>query len=401
MEDTTAALKAAEELVEALRKTPSASNPADHLRLTKLADKARRALDTPYDMISRHAINLALAATLETLIKTGAVDKVPFPPGTPISAAELASAINMDISALQRLMRFAISSGIFTEPEPDVYAHNSISPIYKMDAMGPFFLMCVDHSGMSSPLPGYFKTHSPSDVFNPRKSPYAYSKGKEGLTYYETLDLDPEFRQIWNAVLQMMEKGMPISGMFPFESMKEAVEKEPERPFVVDVAGGRGQALLKLQEEIPGVFGGRLVLQDLPIVIDTLGDEEYREKGIETMSYDIFREQPVKNAHIYFMRRLLHDFYGPECITILKNTASAMGPDSRLIVSDMLVPDKVDVENGPKELYWLDYGMMLIGGKEKTLKEFEEIFDAAGLELVKIWPSALGATVQLETRLKR
>lgn len=101
------------------------------------------------------------------------------------------------------------------------------------------------------------------------------------------------------------------------------------------------------------------------------------------------------------MRRILHDFYNPPCIEILKNTVSAMGPDSRLIVCDMIVPEKVDVENGPKELYWLDFSLMLISGKEKTLREFEEIFDAAGLELVKVYPSALGSTVHIETRLKR
>jgi len=100
------------------------------------------------------------------------------------------------------------------------------------------------------------------------------------------------------------------------------------------------------------------------------------------------------------MRRLLHDFYNPVCVEILKNTALAMGPDSRLIVCDMLVPEMVEV-NGPRELYWLDLNLMTMSGKEKTLKEFNEIFDAAGLELVKVYPSGIGRTVQLETRLKR
>jgi hypothetical protein len=86
---------------------------------------------------------------------------------------------------------------------------------------------------------------------------------------------------------------MPISGMFPWETLKEKVEQEPERPFFVDVAGGRGQALLKLQEEIPGAYGGKLILQDLPIVIDTLKPEDI--PNIEAMGYDIFTPQPVKS----------------------------------------------------------------------------------------------------------
>lgn len=77
-----------------------------------------------------------------------------------------------------------------------------------------------------------------------------------------------------------------------------------------------------------------------------------------------------------------------------------MGPDSRLIVCDMLVPSRVTV-GVPMQLYWLDLSLMLISGKEKTIEEFHEIFEAVGLELVKIYPSNVGETVMLETRLKR
>jgi hypothetical protein len=100
------------------------------------------------------------------------------------------------------------------------------------------------------------------------------------------------------------------------------------------------------------------------------------------------------------MRRILHDFYNPVCIEILKNTVPAMGPDSRLIICDMLIPQPVEV-NGPAQPYWMDFSLMIISGKEKTLKEFTDIFDEVGLELVKVYPSNIGETVMLETRLKR
>ena len=35
-------------------------------------------------------------------------------------------------------------------------------------------------------------------------------------------------------------------------------------------------------------------------------------------------------------------------------------------------------------IYWVDFSMMMLNGKEKTKKEFEEILDAAGLEIVKV-----------------
>ncbi|KAK5662736.1 hypothetical protein OQA88_6143 [Cercophora sp. LCS_1] len=393
--DTAAALRAAEELVAALKANQNPS-PGQHLELLKLSGKVTAALEQPYDIVTKFVEYTSTTGALYTLYHLGAWDKIPV--GSIITASELASALNIDISAVQRLLRVAAVSGFFSEPEPDTYTHNELSLIFGPQALGGVFLVSSDFGKSFFSLPDYFKSHKPEDLYDLKKSPFAYALGKEGKTYYDVIDEDVEMRGIWNSTLAAMEKNMPIWGMFPWETLKEQVEKEPERPFVVDIGGGKGQALVKLQQEIPGAFGGKLVLQDLPSVIDTLKEDEV--PGIEKMVYDAFTPQPVKNAHVYFMRRFLHDFYNDVCIQFVKNTAQAMGPDSRLIITDMLIPEKVEVGQ-LKDLYWLDFNLMSMSGKEKTLKEFNEIFDAAGLELVKVWPSGIGATVQIEARLKR
>lgn len=290
MEDTSAALRAAEELVEALKACPRASK-AEHMALLERVDGVRGLLETPYDVIEKQQQVMSTAGAMYTLITIGAIKKVPNE-GT-ITAKELAAAVNVDVSAVQRLMRAAVVSGFFTETTPDTYAHNALSQAYQLEALGPYFILCYDFNKMFTMLPDYFKTHAPEDIYDLKKSPFAFSIGKEGKTYYEALDEDEEKRPIWNACLQALEKSMPISGMFPWASLKEQVEKEPERPFFVDVAGGRGQAILKLQEEIPGTFGGKLILQDLPVVINTLRPEDV--PGAELMAYDIFTPQPAKS----------------------------------------------------------------------------------------------------------
>tara|TARA_R110002060_G_scaffold70588_1_gene79158 strand:+ start:181 stop:549 length:369 start_codon:yes stop_codon:yes gene_type:complete len=93
---------------------------------------------------------------------------------------------------------------------------------------------------------------------------------------------------------QQMEKNMPILGMFPFASLKEQVEKEPERPFIVDVGSGKGQAMLAIETECPNFFGASVILQDLPIVINTLKAEDL--PGITPTIHDIFTPQPVKST---------------------------------------------------------------------------------------------------------
>jgi hypothetical protein len=83
---------------------------------------------------------------------------------------------------------------------------------------------------------------------------------------------------------------------------------------------------------------------------------------------------------------------------ILKNIAGAMAPDSRLLIGEMVVPEKP--EGVDKTVYWMDLCMLVIGGKERSKKEFSDLLASAGLELVKIWTSKAGSQTVIETRLK-
>ena len=76
MDDTSAALRAAEELVEALKKHPKASH-AEHLALLAGVDKVRDRLETPYDVIEKQQEVMSTAGAMYTLIMTGAIKKVP------------------------------------------------------------------------------------------------------------------------------------------------------------------------------------------------------------------------------------------------------------------------------------------------------------------------------------
>ena len=113
----------------------------------------------------------------------------------------------------------------------------------------------------------------------------------EGRTFYETLSANPEHLDTFNK--SMSEPG-PDYGIFPFSCLKAEVEAEPDRAFVVDIGGGKAQALLHIQNETKDVFGtaARLILQERPDVLEQIKPEEIVR--IETMPYDFHTEQPVK-----------------------------------------------------------------------------------------------------------
>lgn len=85
-----------------------------------------------------------------------------------------------------------------------------------------------------------------------------------------------------------------------------------ESIFLVDVGGNTGYDLLRLQElwreqssDRMDVIckEGRLVLQDLPAVIDSIGEEHGRrldDLGVRRQKYDFFTPQPIRGASPVF-----------------------------------------------------------------------------------------------------
>ena len=58
-----------------------------------------------------------------------------------------------------------------------------------------------------------------------------------------------------------------------------------------------------------------------------------------------------------------------------------MAPDSRLLIGGIVVPDKA--EGVDKTVYWMDLCMLIIGGKERSEKEFSDLLDSVGFEAGK------------------
>ena len=145
-------------------------------------------------------------------------------------------------------------------------------------------------------MPQYLKTRPDQDLLDIRKTPY----GMEGRTFYETLSANPGHLDTFNR--SMSEPG-PDYGIFPFSSLKEEVEAEQHRAFVVGIGGGKGQALLHVQNETEKVFGtsAKLILQERPDVLEQIKPEEIAR--IEPMPYDFHTEQPVKGIYATFACR--------------------------------------------------------------------------------------------------
>jgi hypothetical protein len=77
-----------------------------------------------------------------------------------------------------------------------------------------------------------------------------------------------------------------------------------------------------------------------------------------------------------------------------------MRPDSRLILCEYIIPEEHDLghEIFP---YVMDFLLFLAGGLERTHRQWQQLLDSVGLEIMNIWPSKDGhPEVDIEACLK-
>lgn len=84
-------------------------------------------------------------------------------------------------------------------------------------------------------------------------------------------------------------------GFYPIERLLNGFNQAEDSVLLVDVGGSVGnelQALIQRYPEVPG----RLILEDLPEVIDQIHD---LDKRIEPIAHNFNDEQPIKCEYIY------------------------------------------------------------------------------------------------------
>ena len=228
-------------------------------------------------------------------------------------------------------------------------------------------------------LPEYMRKFGKKDILTYTDTPHSWADNKLGMTFWEVLNSDPERVQSFARGLSLFDAIHPIVGIYPFEE-QHAAGNSPARPLAVDIGGGRGLAMLELRARCPSLQGS-LVLEDRKEVLDAIAPDDL--PGVEKIEHDFFSPQPIKGAQIYYIRRVFHDWLDDEARKILTSIVPAMAPDSRILISDMAVPEPVTLQDA--HAVWLDLMMLAIGGKERTKRDWESLVESAGLKLVKLW----------------
>ncbi|KAF2679516.1 S-adenosyl-L-methionine-dependent methyltransferase [Lentithecium fluviatile CBS 122367] len=164
---------------------------------------------------------------------------------------------------------------------------------------------------------------------------------------------------------------------FDFYPVEEKLKvASPSDILLVDVGGGVGHDVVAFQRKFP-YLQGKLVFQDLPIVVEAAKDVP---AGIESIGHEFF-QQPVsvKRAKIYCMRTVLHDWPDKQARTIIKNTKDVMSEDSILFINEnILLAQGISLYQAK-----LDIAMMAcFSSLDRTEKQFKELLESEGFKSV-------------------
>ncbi len=151
---------------------------------------------------------------------------------------------------------------------------------------------------------------------------------------------------------------------------------------VADIGGGNGRMLAAILNRHPAVEG---ILFDLPAVADrsrTIISRLGLSERCRIVEGDFFTSVPAADA--YILRHILHDWDDAEAATILRNRRQALNPEGRVLVVEAVIP----LLDTPCFGKWLDLMMLIVGGRERTQEQYQDLFAQAGLKLSRIVPTA-------------
>ncbi|KAH7305868.1 S-adenosyl-L-methionine-dependent methyltransferase [Stachybotrys elegans] len=385
------------ELDAGLSSLSGGGNGARHEMLIK-ARTLTQALETPRETMIKHCwAQTGALAGLNFGIETGLWKLMAKNGDKPQRVEDLASKLTVDAVLLARLMRHLAAMGYLKEVGVNEYQTTNFTKAMSFPTVSGGYFSMTSATG-ASPL--RFHEYSRKRGFkNPADAQdtalmYAYGTDLDTFSWQRSLGYGMHFNHHMGGYRQGRPPWMSADVYPVKERLFDGFEDSPNDALLVDIGGNIGHDLAEFREHHPS-HPGRLIVQDLPVVIGQIKD---LDPAIQRMEYDFHTEQPVKGARAYYMHSILHDWPDEVCQRILNRIKEAMKAGySRLLINENVIPDT--------GVWWetsaLDMVMLtLFSSRERTQSDWHNLLeDMVGLKIVKIWSAGNGVESLIEVEL--
>jgi ubiquinone/menaquinone biosynthesis C-methylase UbiE len=286
----------------------------------------------------------------------------------PRTVKELADETDTNASALYRVLRALSSMGIFSEGDDERFGLTPMAELLRSGVTGSL-RDCAIFMGEDWHWEVWGKTLYSVRTGNPA---WKEVHGQPVFPYFATNQKASKiFDDAMSSFTTLAAKA--VVEAYDFSSVST----------LIDIAGGHGRLLTGILAANPNMHG---VLFDLPHVIagarESINTGEFASR-VEFATGDFFVAVPA-DADAYIMKHIIHDWDDAQALQILKNIGRAMKPDGRVLLVEAVIAERNKQDFGKL----MDLEMLVSpGGKERTAKEYEDLFSRAGLTLTQIIPT--------------
>lgn len=287
----------------------------------------------------------------------------------PLNVGAIADAIGAHPPSLQRLMRVLAAEGLLTLDDDEQFALTPLGRQLLPDAMGSLAAF-VGMPFMWDPwsaLPDAVKTG---------ETAFEQTYGRSLFTYLDEEEDDQrEYHEAVDAFTRRQARS--LAQTFDFAEVQS----------VVDVGGGIGTLVLELVDAWPHL---EATLFDRAPIAERAA-HRFAELGVaaqcHTAGGSFFEELP-SDKDVYVVKHVLHNWSDEPATAILKRCAEAAHEGSVLLVVEGILLPGVR----PDGTRLLDLEMLVLcgEGRERSKREFRELFKAGGWRLESTWPLAGG-----------
>ncbi|KAH8676553.1 putative O-methyltransferase [Tricladium varicosporioides] len=299
-----------------------------------------------------------------------------FPVGGTARYSDIASKCNLSESDTRRILRFAMTDHIFTEPSPGVVKHTAASKALAQVPLMNQWLGMVSEEMWPAGV-GFvdaLEKWPGSEEGNETGFNIAFNTL---LPAYLEIEKHPYRAQRFADAMRLFQSSPGMEPSHFTTSYHFFSSLSPSGTFV-DVGGSHGLISISVAKTYPHM---KCVVQDLPQPIQegraNLPSELVNR--VEFMEHDFLTEQPVKGADVYFFRWILHNWSDKYSIKILKNLAPALKKGARVVVNEFCLPGPGTVHlEVERTLRIFDLAMkQMTNGKERDVEDWIRLFKSA------------------------
>ena len=277
----------------------------------------------------------------------------------PRSSKELALLTETNADALHRVLRGLVNRKILFEDSLGHFGLTSDGECLKSNAEG-------DIHGIALNIGELLYNTWGSLLYSVKTGKPAFEH-IHGINWFDFLKQNPKSAEIFN-------RGMANNTLQIAQALCESYDFSNIQT-ITDIGGGHGILLKIILEKYTHL---KAVLFDSPEVIQEIKEEI---KNCEFKSGNFFESVP-KNKDIYILKSIIHDWNDEEALRILQNCREVMHENSKILLIEPIMPERLDEFSLAVEM---DLGMLLLlNGRERTSREYENLYARAGFELTRI-----------------